>query len=193
MIVATRKPSRNIVSAGSTTRLYGGTFDDPVRRSAPVDTAVAKPEVGAAALLQPDRWRERWPTLGIDGNIPTRLRLRHDEELDHKAASARTAHSHAPVFAVVTREDKISPGHTKRQAVALDDTQPQTWADPRPGVAPQPLDLRRDRHRAGTLSVGKPSSGSASPFAKMRFGAPVKTSSAKYSSSQAARLNCVRA
>ena len=109
------------------------------------------------------------------------------------AASARTAHSHAPVFTVVAREDKIAPRHTRRQAIAFNDVQPPMRAKPRPDVAPPQRNLRRDRHRAGALSIGKPSSGSASPRARRRFGTRMKTSSAKYSSSQAARLNCVRA
>lgn len=109
------------------------------------------------------------------------------------AASAWAAHANAPVFIAVAREHNISPRHTRRQTVAFNDEQPPTRAEPRPCIAPPPLDLHRDRHRAGVLSIGKPSNGSASPRARRRFGARVNMFSATYSSSQAARLNCVRA
>jgi len=109
------------------------------------------------------------------------------------AASARTAHSDAPVFTIVAREYNIAPGHTRRQAVTANDPQPATRADPRQDVAPPPNNTKCDIHRAGTLSDGNPSSGALSPRARRRFDVHAKASSGKYSSSHAARLNCVRA
>lgn len=46
------------------------------------------------------------------------------------ATSTGTAHSYAPVFAVITREYKISPRHPRRQAVAFDDAQPPARDEP---------------------------------------------------------------
>lgn len=109
------------------------------------------------------------------------------------AASARAAHSNAPIFTVVAREHHIPDGHARWQTITFNNAQSATRAETRQDIAPPPDNTECDIHRAGTLSDGNPSSGSLSPRARRRFDVHAKASSGKYSSSHAARLNCVRA
>src|SRR3546814_13446030 len=93
-----------------------------VRRSTPVDAALTKPEVGAAALLQPHRWGESRQSLRVNQDVPAWLCFGNHQELNHMTATAGAAHADTPVLAVVARKDDITPRQARGKTVPVKDS-----------------------------------------------------------------------
>ena len=158
----------------------------------PSDTAMMNPEVRAATRLPPYGGRQRRSTLDVDLKVPSRSCFSNDEQFDDVSAAAWTAHADAPILAIITRENEVSPRHLRRQAIAGDDPKHPARCDTRPSLAPPARDCSANAQVFGAFNEGRPSSGSESPRASMELGTAGKSSSATYSSSHAARLKLVR-
>lgn len=148
--------------------------------------------MGSAAGLKPHRRLQSWTPRGVGLQVPSGPRFSDEKKLDGLSAPARTPHSHAPVFVALARENQITPRQSRREAIAFDDLQ----AAPRP-VAIEDASKPPRYHRAAFFrrrpKIGNPRSGSWSPRANTGLGAEANVDSAKKSSSQAAKLNMVRA
>jgi hypothetical protein len=131
--------------------------------------------------------------------IPARFGFRNDQKLDLLPAAAGAVEADAPILFAFSREHEITLWQAFRQAVALDNHQAPARAELFPRSAPRcpyPMQPRWNPHCLhpfGGPRMGSPSRGSLAPRPNMGFAAEVNSSSAKYSSSQAARLKVVRA
>ncbi len=121
------------------------------------------------ALLKPYRRREARTTLVVDAQIPARLRLGDDQELDGSPATAGAAHSDAPVLVTISREHKITPRQTGRQAIAFHDAQMTTARNPRPIPAEPTRQAHDDVPLRGGRKAGRPRSGSSAPRLRVRI------------------------
>ncbi len=166
---------------------------------APFHSSISKPKVGAASLLKPDRRTQTGATFGVHLDIPAWFGLWDDQKLDLLPAAAGAVEADAPILLSVSRQHQITLWQAFRQAVPLDNYQAPTRTElfpcpaPRCPYPPQPCRDFHYSHPFGRPKIGSPSSGSLAPRPNIVFSDEVNSASAKYSSSQAARLKVVRA
>lgn len=158
----------------------------------PNNPARTQPEMRFAPCIPPDGWSQGWPTLGIDRDVPPRLRTIANEHFDSGAAAARTHHAHTPGLAIVDSKHQVSGRHRGWQFVSHDSLQAAGGAHPIPKTM-NPTGQAHHLPSFGLPSAGMPNNGSASPRANSVSGSRSNSLSGVYSSSAAARLNVVRA
>lgn len=160
----------------------------------PMDATSFQPKVRAAPISQPDRWLEARQPFGINGQVPTWSNTRNQEQLNILLAPAWASHADTPVLLIISRQNSVPKWNAIRQAIPLDYMQ----ATKRQKFGLQAAPPEGISHGCAPALVvvknGKPSSGSREPCPRMAaFASNEKSLSGVYSSSQAARLNCVLA
>ena len=85
------------------------------------------PEMRPAADAPKYRWMKRDAALFVEGDIPPRLDVFKHHHLKALSTPTRAAQAHAPVLAVLARQNEISARQSLRQTVALNYRERATW------------------------------------------------------------------
>lgn len=95
----------------------------PILSLAPDYLSAANPKMRPAAYVDPYGRMERHISPLINRNVPSRFHFLQHHHLKPLSATARTAQSHAPIFAIIAREHQIARGQLGWQHIALHNLQ----------------------------------------------------------------------